>query len=506
MLLRARRTTHGEAKGVSLIVQLSRKWHSAVFTVALGLMIVALLALGSANPVRAQTDSPTEADWYARYWNNVDMSGNADVERNVLQVNYDWGFGSPDPAINPNRFSARWTSRPFFEAGTYRFTAASDDGIRVWLDDDYIINNWSVHPLTQDTVVVTLSRGTHDLVVDYFENTGVAAASLTWEQVDVSGDESVSISPLQGPVGTTVDVTATGFPANTPVAVGFGRANAEPTIAKTETTDAAGILQTTVTVPASAEVNAPWVVLVRANEIEEALSPPFTVTATPRPGQCGDTYTVQPGDWLARIARRCGTTVDALLASNPSIVDPSVIQPGQVLELPNPTDVARVDIQPVRGPAGTVLDVTGTGFAPNDRVQVTIGRANSEPAGAATAVTNEAGTVETTVMIPATAAVGEPWVVLIESTVEEAQSTNFVVTAAEGATTAATTAVNLRLRGGPDTTYRVLDVVPAGTTVTAFGRIEDGSWIQVEYDDTVGWMAAWYTDVGGDLNDLPVTG
>ena len=504
--LRLTQTAQGDVKGVTLRMHLKRIWHPTALAFALGLLLAALLAINAVDPVSAQTESPAEAEWYARYWNNIDMSGVAIVERNVREIDYDWGFSSPDPAINADRFSARWTSRPFFEAGTYRFTVASDDGIRVWLDDEYIISDWSVHPLTAESAVVTLSEGSHDLAVEYFENTGVAAARLTWERVDVSGDEAVSISPARGPVGTVVNVTATGFPANIPVTVGFGRANSEPATSKTETTGPDGLLETTVTVPASAEIDEPWVVLVRANETEEALSSAFIVTAEPQPpGQCGDTYTVQPGDWLSRIARRCGTSVDAIVAANPSITDPSIIQPGQVLELPDPANVARVEIEPIRGPAGTVLDVTGTGFAANEQVEVSIGRANSEPASSFTTVANSAGTVETTVTVPEGATVGEPWVVLIDSTLEEALSNNFVVTSGEGATTVATTTVNLRLRGGPGTTYRILDVAPNGTTVTVIGRTADGSWIQVEYEDTVGWMAAWYTDVSGDLNDLPVT-
>jgi LysM repeat protein len=49
---------------------------------------------------------------------------------------------------------------------------------------------------------------------------------------------------------------------------------------------------------------------------------------------CGSTYVVQPGDWLSRIARRCGVTLSALYAANPWASYYYYIYPGQVLNIP----------------------------------------------------------------------------------------------------------------------------------------------------------------------------
>ena len=49
---------------------------------------------------------------------------------------------------------------------------------------------------------------------------------------------------------------------------------------------------------------------------------------------CGSTYVVQPGDWLSKIANRCGVTLSALYAANPWASYYRYIYPGQVLNIP----------------------------------------------------------------------------------------------------------------------------------------------------------------------------
>jgi LysM repeat protein len=56
------------------------------------------------------------------------------------------------------------------------------------------------------------------------------------------------------------------------------------------------------------------------------------IMPTQQPGAA--VYVVQPGDWLADIARRYNTTVAAILAVNPELTDPNVIYPGEILVLP----------------------------------------------------------------------------------------------------------------------------------------------------------------------------
>jgi len=57
---------------------------------------------------------------------------------------------------------------------------------------------------------------------------------------------------------------------------------------------------------------------------------------------CGATYTVQPGDYLTKIARLCGVSYSDLLHANPTIINPSLLFPGQVLKVPSANSPARI--------------------------------------------------------------------------------------------------------------------------------------------------------------------
>jgi len=138
-----------------------------------------LLALGPGAPRAAAADEA----WRARYWNNRNLSGDPVVQRDEAEINNDWGGGRPHERINDDNFSVRWTRAVDFSAGNYRFTATMDDGMRVWIDDQLLIDAWTdsqVRTLQADRV---LTGGTHNIRIDYFEAGGVAVAKFNWQQI-----------------------------------------------------------------------------------------------------------------------------------------------------------------------------------------------------------------------------------------------------------------------------------------------------------------------------------
>jgi len=129
-------------------------------------------------------------DWKGEYFNNVTLSGTPVLQRNDPQINFDWGVHSPGPGVDSSDFSVRWTRTQYFDAGTYRFTATVDDGMRVWVDGYLVIDEWWVHPVRSFSGDITLAAGNHSLRVEYFERGGFAVAKLSWERVS---------APVPGP-------------------------------------------------------------------------------------------------------------------------------------------------------------------------------------------------------------------------------------------------------------------------------------------------------------------
>ena len=121
------------------------------------------------------------SQFVAQYYNNRTLAGAPTFTRcDAYPLNFNWGTGGPGTAVAANNFSARWTARPTFAAGTYRFTARADDGVRVWVDGVQIINAWRDQSPTTYTATQTLTAGGHEIRVEYYENAGGAVAQLSW--------------------------------------------------------------------------------------------------------------------------------------------------------------------------------------------------------------------------------------------------------------------------------------------------------------------------------------
>lgn len=130
-----------------------------------------------------QHSSPT---WQAAYWNNTTLSGEPVLVRDEANLDYDWGSGSPDPRIHSDGFSARWTRYIEVAPGSYRFTATSDDGMRVWVDGALIVNEWYDHPPKTVSADRYLDAGHHLVTVEFYENGGGAVAKLSWAPTPVT--------------------------------------------------------------------------------------------------------------------------------------------------------------------------------------------------------------------------------------------------------------------------------------------------------------------------------
>ena len=105
------------------------------------------------------------------------------LTRTDPQIDFSWGDpGGPDPTVGDDSFSARWTGEveaAFTE--TYSFYTSTDDGARLWVDGQQLVDSWVDQGTTERSGTIDLVAGnTYSLIMEYYENGGGAVAELRW--------------------------------------------------------------------------------------------------------------------------------------------------------------------------------------------------------------------------------------------------------------------------------------------------------------------------------------
>ena len=274
-------------------------------------------------------------DWKGEYWENRTLDGSPRVTRNDHEIDFNWGSGSPDSRIPDDYFSARWTRWVDFDDARYRFHVKSDDGVRVWVGDDRIINEWHDNSSNNTYTAEIDLDGDERVTVEYYERTGGAQIEVWWEKIGSSPTSTpsrdepyVNVVPSQGPTGTQVRVSGGGFPDRTNVNLYLG-----------------GLVQASSIQASNAEVRAS--------------------TQTDDDGEFSMTFNI-PNNWPDGSPVEPGKLV-VLVATNDFGVEASGIF--EVTSPPVSGGNAYAQVSPSSGYAGTDVTVRGGGFPPNTRVR-----------------------------------------------------------------------------------------------------------------------------------------
>ncbi len=111
------------------------------------------------------------------YFDNQELAGAPALTRTDRLVDFDWGEGSFADGHPVDHFSARWTGYYVPKlSGDYTFYVSADDGMRVYVDDERIVSDWTKHSETLHTASRHLEGGKpHKIKVEYYEDTGGAS-------------------------------------------------------------------------------------------------------------------------------------------------------------------------------------------------------------------------------------------------------------------------------------------------------------------------------------------
>jgi PA14 domain-containing protein/chitobiase/beta-hexosaminidase-like protein/Big-like domain-containing protein/carboxypeptidase family protein len=117
------------------------------------------------------------------YFNNPSLSAPVVISRTDPVVDFNWGGGSPDASIGADNFSVRWTGQvQATTTGDFVFATNSDDGVRLWVEGQQVIDNWTDHGDTlNSSAPVHLEAGEkYDLRLEWYERGSAALVRLSW--------------------------------------------------------------------------------------------------------------------------------------------------------------------------------------------------------------------------------------------------------------------------------------------------------------------------------------
>jgi thermitase len=155
-----------------------------------GVAVNATVVNGSPTPTQAvpteTTGSPTsipagEAGVSAQYFSNTNFTGTS--EKRVDQsINFAWGKHAAIKSIGKDSFSVRWTGyvTPQYSE-IYTFYTKTSDGVRLWVNNTLLINNWVTQGTKEKSGTIVLTAGQkYPITMEYFDNKGSAVAQLRW--------------------------------------------------------------------------------------------------------------------------------------------------------------------------------------------------------------------------------------------------------------------------------------------------------------------------------------
>jgi thioredoxin len=124
------------------------------------------------------------------------------------KINFNWGYSAPAPLVNADNFSVKWTGKiqaAFTE--TYTFYTTTDDGVRLWVDGQRLINKWREQVATEWSGTIDLAAGQkYDIVMEMYENQGHAVAQLRWSSLHTP-KRLIPQAALLPPGGVIIELT-----------------------------------------------------------------------------------------------------------------------------------------------------------------------------------------------------------------------------------------------------------------------------------------------------------
>jgi len=146
----------------------------------------------------------------ATYFNDLGLQDSA-LQRVDEQVNFYWGSTAPTVNMNPLSYSVAWEG--FIEAPTsetYEFRTTTDDGVRLWVDGNVVIDAWQDQAATQHTGTVGMTAWEKvPIRLEYFQDRVYGSIKLEWSSASLDPEvvPTFALYPVEGLIDTVITDT-----------------------------------------------------------------------------------------------------------------------------------------------------------------------------------------------------------------------------------------------------------------------------------------------------------
>ena len=147
------------------------------------------------------------------YYNNISLQGQPALVRNDKKIDFQWTLFSPDPIINYDFFSCRWTGlikSP--QTGKFKIGIEGNEGCKLYMDGKLLINTWDKQSYSTTVTEFNFEKGrAYDLAIEYKEPSGNSRIKLIWDADVVNHTEQKIAEAVQLASKSDVEIVAAGI-------------------------------------------------------------------------------------------------------------------------------------------------------------------------------------------------------------------------------------------------------------------------------------------------------
>lgn len=148
-------------------------------------------------------------NYYANHTAASPFTGTPTLTRTDPTLDFVWNNAGPAPSVGQSNYTVLWTGsvQPQFSED-YTFYATVDDGVRLWINGQELINEWTNQaPATCQATVSLAAQQIYNLEMDYYyQNDGAAEAELAWSSPSTPREiiPETQLYPYTNPLPTVI--------------------------------------------------------------------------------------------------------------------------------------------------------------------------------------------------------------------------------------------------------------------------------------------------------------